>query len=152
VPFDQAGSLLILAGGLAALGGLFITPYRGANATIYTPPTQTSLLDLLQQPNGYLLHWPEPVMAVVLVLCGLLALRGWKGAYLGSLCGALAAVPFLWFDLLLFGADGFVYWLGIGYWLAVAGCVLGVSGALLGVRARKASPVTTGMPMPPVSP
>lgn len=132
--------LLVLCGGLAAACGFFIAPYLNTPSGGQTF-AQGSLFDFIKLSYGYLWFvWPEVVMAVALLVCGLRALRGGQGAYMGSLSGALIGLPFLLGEDYLFSP---VY-IGTGHWLAVIGCVLGVIGALVGLRERQAAPVAVG--------
>jgi hypothetical protein len=130
-------ALLVVGGGLALVAGFFIPPF-------FTLPVESgSLFDRIQQPDGALLIWPEPLAALLVLAFGVLALSGWQGAYLGSLIGVLISLPFLVENVPApwEGARPFYDYLGTGYWPAAIGCVLGLAGALLGVLERPAAPI-----------
>lgn len=133
-------ALLLVVGGLALVAGFFLPPF------FTLPGTSGSLFERITQPNGYLLIWPVPLAALLVLAFGVLALRGWQGAYLGSLIGVLISLPFL-VEIVpapYTGARPFYDYLGTGYWLAAIGCVLGLGGTLLGLRDRGVAPVSTG--------
>jgi hypothetical protein len=133
-------ALLVLAGTLVALISFFLPAF-------VLGPGSTSLLNILIIPvAGIELLWSDVLALLLLLGCGLLALTGRKAGYLGSLAGALVGVsflllleaPFLGFpESNLFNAPP-----GAPYWLTVFGYALGLVGALLGLRARKASPAS----------
>lgn len=133
-------ALLVVGGGLALVAGFFLPPFFTPSPFFPLPMESGSLFERLHQPDGWLLTWLEPLAALLVLLFGLLALSGRPGAYLGSLCSALLSLPFL-VEIIPapdLGASPFYEYLGVGYWLAVIGMLLGMGGALLGLRAHPA--------------
>jgi hypothetical protein len=135
------GALLVLAGALVAVVSFFLPSFVPA-------PGSPSQLDLLKLPTGYGIRiiWPDVLAIFLLLGCGLLALTNRKGAYLGSMVGALVGLSFLFLLQAPFlpqiGNRLINQPLGATYWLAVIGCVLGLIGALLGLQAPPAAPAT----------
>ena len=132
----SASALLLAAGGLALLIGFFF-PF-------HSWLLKESLFDLLLLPGYPYILWPDLLAMLLLVVSGVIAFTGRKGAYLGGLIGALVGAAFL----VLF--TGFIIYAASvlpelqpkpGYWLMVAGCVLGLVGALLGLLEHPAAPV-----------
>jgi hypothetical protein len=82
------GVLLVLAGALVTLVSFVLPSFVPA-------PGSPSQLDLLKLPTGSRIIWPDVVAIILLLGCGLLALTSTKGAYLGSMVGALVGLSFL---------------------------------------------------------
>ncbi len=128
--------LLVLCGGVIAVVALFVSPFVYGSIA--------SLFDVIIQPDGYLIVWPGPLAALLVLAGGLLALSGRKAAYLLGLSGALIGLAFL----LLFLSPPFValagsfykQHVGIAYWLTGLGYALGLVGAVLGWWERSRVP------------
>ncbi|HLV98280.1 MAG TPA: hypothetical protein VKT82_06335 [Ktedonobacterales bacterium] len=128
----KPGMVLVLWGSLAAVAGFFLPLFSYS-------PVPMSAFDLITQPDGYLVFWPAPVAAILLLAGGLLAITKAQAVYLGGLSGALVGLSFL--VLVLFLAahhDGSVNvrLLGIGYWLTAGGALLGLVGAVRSLLGR----------------
>ena len=142
----RPGMLLVFGGGLLVTISFFTLPF-------FPGFGQATLFAFLRARDYALLVWPAPLGALLLVASGVLVLTGRKGAYLGSLVGALVGGSLL---LLLFfrpleglGPSLSELQIGVGYWGCALGCGLGLLGAVLGLLEPGAAPVEALAVVPP---
>lgn len=129
-------SILTLTAGVLAVVAFFwlplITIPQITNITI-------SLYYVLTLPSesGMIRDYFEPLGAVMLVLFGLLAPKLGKRANLVSLLGALLVFTFVVWSFVTIpstltgGAQ-----LGLGFWTMIVAGILGLAGAIMGLRGR----------------
>jgi hypothetical protein len=144
----RPGALLSLCGGLVVLSGIFVVPFfSSARVNVFADPLfpsvrEESLVGTLSQSYGLLFFWAVLLALLLLVASSLIALMGGKAAYLGSLSGALVGLTFLLLILSPVSLGGGIsaIEIGTGSWLLLIGCVLGLTGTVLGLLERPASP------------
>jgi hypothetical protein len=133
----RPGAVLVLCSWLVVVASMFAVPF-------FSIGLEGSLFDIWSQPSGLGYFWPVPLALLLLLASGVMALAGWKAAYLGSLSGALVGLTFL---LLILVKGSFLQGIfpyisiGAGSWLLLIGCVLGLLGVVLGLLERPSSPV-----------
>ena len=111
---------LLLLGGIIALIGWF-PPLTSADE---------GLLDALLNGHAPPLVWLEPLAVLLLLAAGAVATRSAKAAAWVSLIAIIVQVAELGYGFIqLQIIDG--YDMGIGFWLLVVGCALGLAGSML---------------------
>lgn len=137
--------LVFCGGGIIAIG-FFIGPFLNVHYA------QESPFALSQEPHQAFLFWPDVLAPLLLLAGGVGELRGKQGAYLVCWSGALVCLTFLWEFFALYGGFTLPFPVGTGSLLTLLGVLLGGAGAVLGLRARPATPSTAGALVPPTSP
>ena len=153
----RRNALLVIVGGVLAAAAFFLPFFLdNPQAGLFGPGT--SLLSAFRQSVLLLIGESvspfqfivtvvitllEPIGAFLLFAGGLLAPKMGRSLYIWGLSGAVLSLTFLlWYFSLLYSVDvafrpGTSVWelftyFGLGYWLAIIGCTLGLLGALLG--------------------
>jgi hypothetical protein len=138
-PLNRAAIALELLGCLTLIVGCFLPSF--------VPGRQESLFDLLNIPYEYLTFWPDLLAIVLLLAGGLFALTSRKGAHLASLSGALTGLVM---EVMIFVFLTPASRMSITFWVTVAGCLVGLVGAVVGLRARPAAPIPAQVMATPV--
>jgi serine/threonine protein kinase len=115
---------LLLLGGVIALIGLFVPLLSD------TSGTTSSLWGVLTSGDAPSIVWLEPVAVALLLAAGVLATRSAKAMAWVSLVAAVSqGAESVYGFIQLQVIDG--YAMGVGFWLLVVGCVLGLVGGTL---------------------